>query len=110
MSEMRGAYGGGGDDVGVPCAIGDLDVVEPILLLALLAKDMAARGRQQQRDSRLIPCPHAYRYLDARTNRDMALSTGSCGSRKQQQRRGGGWKDERRRWHRYEAELVESVH
>ena len=44
MSEMRGAYGGGGDDVGVPCAVGDLDVVETILLLALLAKDMAARS------------------------------------------------------------------
>ena len=74
MSEMRGAYGGGGDNVGVPRAVGDLDVVEPILLLALLAKDMAARGRQQQRGSRLIPCPHAYRYLDARTNRDMVSS------------------------------------
>lgn len=43
--EPEGTHGGGGDDVGVPCAVGDLDVVVAVLLLALLAKDMAARAQ-----------------------------------------------------------------
>ena len=100
---MQTAYGGGGDDIRVPCAVRHLDVVEPVLLLALLAKDMAARGRQQQRGSRLIPFPHAYRYLDARTNRDMVLLEQPRSTQEQQQRRGGEWEEEgaRRRWYRY---------
>ena len=101
--DARATYGRGSDEIGVPGTVGNFHVVDAILLLALLAKDMAARGRQQQRGSRLIPCPHAYRYLDARTNRDMVLLEQPRSTQEQQQRRGGEWEEEgaRRRWYRY---------
>lgn len=67
--ERAGTDGGGGDDVGVPCAVGDLYVVVPVLLLALLAKDMAARP--QPGATARAQSEGAYRYLDARTKRDM---------------------------------------
>lgn len=47
--ERGGTDGGGGDDVGVPCAVCDLYVVVPVLLLALLAKDMSARSQLRLR-------------------------------------------------------------
>ena len=41
MGEWVGTHGGGGDDIGVPSAIGDFNVVKAVLLLSVLAKDVA---------------------------------------------------------------------
>ena len=73
-------YRGGGDEVGVPGTVGNLHVVDAILLLALLAKDVAVNWAK---DTRLADIERSttYRYLDALTKRDiLTQSTRSPGT------------------------------
>ena len=41
MGELVDTHGGGGNDIGVPSAVSDFDVVKSVLLLSVLAKDVA---------------------------------------------------------------------
>ena len=44
MGEVVDTHGGGGDDIGVPSAISDFNVVKAVLFLSVLAEDVAGSG------------------------------------------------------------------
>ena len=65
-------YGRGGDDVGIPGAVGNFYVFDPIFPFNRLAKDMSIGTRASA-----LPPIHrrleTHRYLDERTKRDITL-------------------------------------
>ena len=49
MRRIEGiAYGGGGDDVGIPGAVGHFDIVDRVLLLGRLTEYVAILGRTDE--------------------------------------------------------------
>ena len=73
----KATYGRGSDEVSVPGTVGDLDIVDAIFLLALLAKDVAVNRDKDTRPAD-IERSTTHRYLDALTKRDMLTRSTKC--------------------------------